>query len=210
MTTALYGGSFNPPHLGHVHAAEAVLHTLRPDRFLVIPDHLPPHKEFESGSPPPWARLEMCRIAFRKFPEIEVTDLELRREGRSFTAETVAQLDGENAEQELVLVIGADMLFSFRQWFRYQYLLDRCTLAVLSRESGESEALRQEAQKLREEERARIVLIPAEPFPASSTEIRAALRRGECPAALDEEVYRWIRENRYYEGTEDYSKYLPG
>ena len=124
---------------------------------------------------------------------------ELRREGRSFTSETVAQLDREGPEEELILVIGADMLFSFRQWFRYQYLLERCTLAVLSRQEGEMEALARAVQELRDTEQAKIVLIPVEPYPASSTEIRAALRRGEYPAALDGEVYRYIRENGYYE-----------
>ena len=63
MKIAVYGGSFNPPHLGHAAAARTVAEALRPDKFLIIPDHLPPHKEMEEDSPTPEQRMELCALA---------------------------------------------------------------------------------------------------------------------------------------------------
>ena len=198
MNLAVYGGSFNPPHLGHVHAARAVLDAQQPDRFLVIPDYQPPHKDLTDGSPPPEARLEMCRLAFRQFPEISVSDLEFHRRGKSYTADTVRLLRTRYPEDAFSLVIGADMLLCFRQWFQYRYLLSECTLLVLSREDGEDRSLQQASALLTEEDNAKISLIPCTPYPASSTSIRSALSRGERPEALDEEVYQYILRHSYY------------
>ena len=64
MKIAIYGGSFNPPHIGHVEAARSVYEQLRPDRFLIIPTNIPPHKEMEENSPSPQTRLELARLAF--------------------------------------------------------------------------------------------------------------------------------------------------
>ena len=85
MRIALYGGSFNPPHPGHVQAALCVLRELKPDRLLIVPDRIPPHKELAEDSPPPEERLALCRLAFAGLPCVEVSDLELRREGKSYT-----------------------------------------------------------------------------------------------------------------------------
>ena len=202
MKTALYGGSFNPPHLGHFRVAETVSKVFEPDTFLIIPDNLPPHKELAEGSPPPRARLAMCRIAFRTLSGVTVTDMELRRRGKSYTSDTVAQLRREKPEDELILVIGTDMLVSFQQWHEYRMILSQCTLAVLAREDGDAEEIRTAAQILREKDGAKIVQVSYEPYPASSTEIRAALLRGERPEALDEEVYRYIAEHHYYQNSQ--------
>ena len=198
MKLAIYGGSFNPPHLGHVHAVRCVLETLQPDRFLVIPDNLPPHKELSSGSPSPEDRLALCRLAFQDLPGVEVSDLELRRSGKSYTSDTVSALRVLYPDDSFYLVIGSDMLLCFRQWVRYRYLLAECTLAVLSREGGDSEQLQKVSRQLIAEEHARIILIPCIPFPASSTEIRMLLARREYPSALDDAVYQAILEKHFY------------
>ena len=83
MRIAIYGGSFNPPHVGHVEAARSVYAELKPDRFLIIPTNIPPHKELEENSPSPEERLEYCRLAFGEIPGAEISDMEIRREGRS-------------------------------------------------------------------------------------------------------------------------------
>ena len=68
MRVAVYGGSFNPPHLGHIEAAGTVARELRPDRFLIIPAGIPPHKALAEGSPTPEERMELCRLAFAEIP----------------------------------------------------------------------------------------------------------------------------------------------
>ena len=92
MRIAFYGGSFNPPHEGHVRCAQAAADFLLPDLFLIVPDYLPPHKQLAENSPPPEARLEMCRIAFRSITAACVSDLELQRVGRSYTSDTMKEL----------------------------------------------------------------------------------------------------------------------
>ena len=79
MTTVIYGGSFNPPHLGHVSAAQSVYEALRPDRLLIIPTNIAPHKAAAAGSPDAAARLQMCRLAFSGIPGEEVSTMEMKR-----------------------------------------------------------------------------------------------------------------------------------
>ena len=89
MKIAVYGGSFNPPHLGHAEVAMTVYKELSPDIFLIIPDNIPPHKELAEGSPTARQRMELCELAFQDVPGAQISDMELKREGRSYTADTV-------------------------------------------------------------------------------------------------------------------------
>ena len=198
MTTCFYGGSFNPPHLGHVAAAEAVAAALQPERFLIIPDRVPPHKEMAEGSPTPQQRLELCRLAFASVPDAEVTDLELLREGRSYSVDTVAALREQYLEDELVLVLGSDMLLGFELWFRFEEILRECTLAALSRVGNDTEELQQCAQTLREKYGARICFVEHSPVVISSSEIRDALRQGSGQEYLTPGEWAYIRENGLY------------
>ena len=116
MKIAIYGGSFNPPHLGHLEAAKTVCAELAPDKLLIIPDNIPPHKAMDPGSPTAEERLALCRIAFRSIPGAEISDLEIRRHGKSSTAHTVRELRGRYPDDVLFLVVGSDMLLSFEEW----------------------------------------------------------------------------------------------
>ena len=123
MRIAIYGGSFNPPHLGHAEAARTVYEELRPDIFFIIPDNIPPHKEQAGNSPTAVQRLELCRLAFAEIPGALVSDIETSREGKSYSADTVRLLRERYPEDELLLVIGTDMLLSFQEWYQFEYLL---------------------------------------------------------------------------------------
>jgi len=199
MTIALYGGSFNPPHLGHAEAAQTVYNELKPDIFLIIPDNIPPHKEMAADSPTARQRMELCSLAFRKVPGAQVSDIELRREGRSYTADTIDLLRRQYPEDELVLVMGTDMLLSFEEWYRFEYLLKSCTLAVLARDELEEEKLRRHAEHLTRCYGGRVRLLHHEPLPMQSSEIRARLKLRMCAALLDDEVYSLIIRNGYYD-----------
>ena len=199
MRIAIYGGSFNPPHIGHVEAARSVYEQLKPDKFLIIPTNIPPHKELEENSPTPAQRLEFCRMAFRDIPGAEVSDMEIVREGRSYTADTVEILRCEYPEAELVIVMGTDMFLSFRTWYRFQYLIDSCTLAVLSREEFDEREIADFKQTLEAENGARVVLVPHETLPMSSTEIRERLRMGLGAELLPESVYAAILRQGCYD-----------
>ena len=198
MRIAVYGGSFNPPHRGHVQAARSVYEQLRPDKLLIIPTNIPPHKQLEADSPRPAERLALCRLAFREIPGAEVSDLEIRRKGKSYTADTVDFLHRQYPDAELCLVVGTDMFLSFRSWYCWEKLLRRCTLAVLSRERDDAEEIAAFRDELVRENGARILLLTHEPLPMSSTEIRAMLRAGEGAKLLPEKVYRRILRKGSY------------
>ena len=198
MRIALYGGSFNPPHLGHAEAAYTVYEELKPDKLLIIPANIPPHKEMEEGCPSAEERLELCRLAFAEIPGAEVSDIEVRREGRSYTADTVEQLRAEYPEDELILVMGTDMLLCFEDWYRFEYLLRECCLAVLAREDNQELELLEKMRLLQKEHGAKVILLSHTPLAMSSSEIRERLRLRLRAGLLDDKVYSCIIRNGYY------------
>ena len=198
MRIAVYGGSFNPPHLGHVEAAKTVARSLAPDRFLIVPASIPPHKALAGDSPTAAERAELCRLAFAEIPEAEISDIELRREGKSYTYDTVAQLQAEFPGAELCLVVGTDMLRSFEEWYHFRFLLERCTLAVLARTEEDGAALREKAGELRSTYGAKILLLQHEPVEASSEKIRERLPLRAGEDLLSDAVYSEIIRRRFY------------
>ena len=199
MRIAVYGGSFNPPHLGHTEAARSVYEWLRPDIFYIIPAGTPPHKDMEEGSPGAGQRLAMCTLAFGDIPGVQISDMELRREGKSYSVDTVEALRAEYPEDEIFLVIGSDMFLSFREWYKYQSILKLCTLAVLSREEDDAQELERFRRELEESCGAAVEMIPHVPLPMSSSEVRVRLRLGLGSDMLPEGVYAYIVKNRCYE-----------
>lgn len=198
MRIAIYGGSFNPPHLGHVAAARTVAETVRPDRLLIMPDRLPPHKELAEDSPDAEQRLSLCRLAFADIPGAEISDLELRREGKSYTANTVQELRAQFPDDELLLVMGSDMFLCFDEWYQFRYLLSECTLVVLSRYESGDEALREQRDALQSQYGARVELVPHTPLELSSSEVRERLSRRLGSDLLPESVYAEIIRHRWY------------
>ena len=189
MRTGIFGGTFSPIHAGHINAAKAFLSELELDVLYVIPDRIPPHKQI-SGKDDPWLRLEMVKKAFDGEEKIIVSDAELRREGKSYTVETLPAFTGNG---ELFMLIGTDMFLSFDRWYRYRDIFAMCTLVLMVRESRES-GLRAEIDRKRalyEAQGAKICELTAEPFPISSTELRAMIASGE---ATDEYIPSSVRE----------------
>lgn len=205
MRIVVYGGSFNPPHLGHVEAARTVSAELAPDKFLIIPTNVSPHKMLAEGSPEPRARLEMCRLAFADIPGAEISDMELQREGKSYTAQTVEELRRSYPDDELFLVMGTDMFLSFETWYRFEYLLENCTLAVLARDEDEDVQLRRQRDALAEKYGARVIILKHDPVAASSSDIRERLRFGIGSELLPDSVYSEIIRRHYYDALPELS-----
>lgn len=170
LRVLLFGGTFDPPHAGHMHGLEAAICTVQPDKVIVMPAGLPPHKA-ASATPGEW-RAAMCQCFAPLFPGLEVSDWELRRQGKSYTIDTVRMLARRFAGAALYLCIGSDMLLTFRGWRSWQELLSLATLVVQSREREDGEALRRAAQGL-EAEGGRVLFTDAPALPMASSEIRA-------------------------------------
>ncbi len=199
MKIAIYGGSFNPPHCGHVEAARAVAECLRPDKLLIIPASIPPHKELAGGSPDAEERLELTRLAFAGIPNAEVSDIEILREGRSYSADTLEQLMKLYPDAEFTFVMGSDMLFSFEDWYRFRFLLEHLTLGVFCRRVGEDARIMEHSAYLKRQYGASCVFIDHEPKPMSSSDIRRMLPERRGASCLPEPVYARIIRNGDYD-----------
>ena len=199
MRIVFYGGSFNPPHCGHVEAAMTISELLKPDKLLIIPSNIPPHKELAEGSPDAQERLLLTKLAFADVPEAEVTDMELHREGKSYTATTVEQLLAQYPEAEMYLALGTDMLLSFEEWYRFRFLLETLTLAVFIRSEGEEAEMLRHAEYLKQQYGARIIPLRHEPKVMSSRDIRDMLCRRMGASFLPEAVYARIIANGDYD-----------
>ena len=204
----IYGGTFNPPHIGHIQAAEQAFSDLKLDKLLLIPDRIAPHKELPENSPTPQQRMDMLHIAVQNCPGLEVSDIELKRSGVSYTWETVAQLKAENPEAELVLLMGTDMFHSFHTWKHPERILENTTLGIFCRgEKGEHKAIAEKKAEM-EQQGARIELVNNDIVAISSTQMRRLLAFRCAGAFLPEGVLDYIRENRLYDTRADW-KNLP-
>ena len=214
MKIGVYGGAFNPPHLGHITAARAVFGLLKLDKLLVIPTGHPPHKTLPPGSPAPEQRLEMTRLAMEQAGlggGVEVLDLELRREGNSYTADTLARLREQYPEEELWLLMGTDMFLTLQTWREPERILSLAGVAAFGRTEADTEELFsvQREYLCRTYPQARIftLSIPGV-VDVSSTELRERLARGEGGSLLAPAVYGYILREKLY-GTAADLKRLP-
>lgn len=133
MTIGIYGGTFDPLHIGHLITAERTLEILSLDRLLIIPAFIPPHKQNNTITPF-HHRLEMARRATANNEAFEVSDIESRLGGVSYSLTTLTALKDENPpETEFFLIIGADSLLELHTWHQPERLVDVCRLAVLPR-----------------------------------------------------------------------------
>ena len=205
MKLAIYGGSFNPPHLGHAAAIRAVQEAVKPDALRVIPAAIPPHKRLPAGSPDARERLRLAELAFGDMPGVSVSDMELRREGKSYTADTVRALRAENPGAEICLVVGTDMLETFDEWYDFEWLLRTVTLVALARDFDQQAHVQACADRLREGYGAEVQVLTAQPLPVSSTQLRMLLPMRHGTEFLSEKVYAEIIRKRLYHAQPDFS-----
>ena len=142
MKIGIYGGSFNPPHLGHLAAAGAAVAALGLDRLVFIPAGVPPHKELAPGTPGREQRLEMTRIAADQLlmpASTLVWDTELYREGKSYTADTLEEAAARWPGDELWLLMGTDMFLTLHHWREPEKLLALAGVCAFGRTERDGE-----------------------------------------------------------------------
>ena len=194
----ILGGTFNPPHLGHVHAAVCAADELGLDRVLMLPGYQPPHKETADRSPSAEQRLEMVRLAALADPRLTADDCEIRRGGKSYTVFTLQELRIRFPQAKLTFLCGTDMFLTLDRWFRAEELLKLARFAVAPRTEGKDEALQQKAEELRQTFGADVCILRNPVLELSSSEIRERLQNGDFQG-LSAEVAAYIRENRLYD-----------
>ncbi|MCI8386919.1 MAG: nicotinate (nicotinamide) nucleotide adenylyltransferase [Clostridiales bacterium] len=199
----IYGGTFSPIHIGHIRAANAFLTDMSLDKLYVIPAALPPHKAEVDGATAN-ERLEMVRLAFADSDELmsgklEVSDFEVKREGKSYTIYTLDHFTKPN--RKLYLLVGTDMFITLSSWFQAERIFKLADIVLMRREKDDGLGL--EIKRCRREytERfgAKVHLIDEEPFEISSTELRNMLNSGESVNGLiPDKVIEYIKGNNLY------------
>jgi nicotinate-nucleotide adenylyltransferase len=195
MRLGVLGGTFDPIHNGHVAAAEAAVDCANLDEVVFVPTGNPPHRPPAEASPA--QRLEMCRLATNDDPRFAVSDIEVTREGPSYTLDTLWALRGANPHAELFLVLGWDAASQLRSWHRPDEVLAIAPIVVVSRPGRNAPA---EADiRSAGLDPARIVLCPRPTPSVSGSEIRRAIAAGKSVAGMvPPAVERYIAAHHLY------------
>ena len=200
MRTGIYGGTFNPIHKGHLHIVEEFRRGLSLDRVLLVPTHVPPHKaapDLASARD----RFEMCRLAAGGRPWLELSDIEMKRAGKSYTADTLAELSALYPRDQFYLLMGEDMFLTLDRWVRPEAIFRLAAVCASPRSVAGMDALRQKALAYAEGFGARCFLEHIPYLPISSTQVRQAVARGEDVSGLvPEAVAAYIGERGLYRG----------
>lgn len=198
MQIGIYGGTFAPPHLGHIRAAEAFLREIDLDRLYIVPAFLPPHKELTFIDDPS-DRLEMARLAFSHLPKTAVSDYEIRKRGKSYTVHT---LEHFSSEGDLTFLCGTDMFLSLDRWYMPERIFELTRIALMRRETRTEELDRMidaAADRYIRDYGARISIVSAPVLELASTDVRAALCcGGDTSTMLSPEVECYVRDRGLY------------
>jgi nicotinate-nucleotide adenylyltransferase len=197
LRIGVFGGAFNPPHLGHLVCAQEVLLQLELERVLFVPVGEAPHREIDND-PGPEARLEMVELATAGDERFAVSRVEVDREGPSYTSDTLELLQGESPGDELFLILGGDQAAALPSWHEPEKVLERATVAAVERVGWSRSAVGIKLSRLRGSDRVRhldMLMIQI-----SSTGVRRRVREGRpirylVPPAVEDyigshELYR--------------------
>ncbi len=199
MNIGIYGGTFDPPHLGHMGAAQAAIELLGLDKIIFVPAKQPPHKDLSGNSAAPEQRLAMTRLMADSLlmPEkVSVDDLELERAGKSYTSDTLRQLRQRYPEDQLWLLMGTDMFLTLQAWHECQVILSLAGVAAFARAEADSPQTffrQKEMLEARFGAQVRLLELP-KIYNVSSTQIRERGDGADLPVA----VWGYILRNGLY------------
>jgi nicotinate-nucleotide adenylyltransferase len=196
LRIGIFGGTFNPPHLGHLICAQEAYLQLRLDQVMLIPARVPPHKPVEE-EPGAEHRLELCRLAVDGDERFAVSEIEINRPGPSYTVDTLAELHSRAPDNELFLIVGGDIAAGFAQWHQPERVLSLAMLAVAKRRGTSRGSVNAALDQLMVSERAAFFRMPR--IGLSSTMIRERVRaRQPVRYLVPDPVIRYIDEHHLY------------
>ena len=195
---AIYGGTFNPPHIGHHEAALAFNNFLKPDELLIIPASIPPHKDFSEDFSSQ-VRLLMCELAFSDIPGARVSDMEIQRAGKSYTYLTLEELSGE--DRELYFLLGTDMFLTLDEWRYPEKIFSLCTICLIRRERDGDNDKKIEDKKAYYSKKygASVTEIKKNVIEISSSELREKIKASlDVSEYLSPKLIEFIKNGGYY------------
>ena len=195
MRRAIFGGSFNPIHNDHIKLAVQFADEFALDKVTLIPTYTTPLKNNSAIADGAY-RYEMCRLAVTGHPELEVSDIELRRGGMSYTSDTVLAL--KNSSDELFLIVGADMYVTLDRWHEFRTIFENATILAAPRNELDVNSLKEKYEHY-QTYGCRTLISRNYVGPLSSTAVRAAVKAGESiDSMVDERVAAYIKEHDLY------------
>ena len=201
MKIGLYGGTFNPIHMGHMAAAKFAAEYLGLDILYLIPAGLPPHKALAEDTPEAEHRMNMTRLAAGAIGSYaKALDIELRRTGKSYTLDTLHEIRAMHPEDELYFFMGTDMFLTFQKWYHPEEIVKLCTICAFGRSEKDTEELfAVQRDYLRRTLDAKIVTIVLPNIvEISSTQLRERLKLGGGKDFLHPAVYGYILREKLY------------
>ena len=199
LRVGIYGGAFSPIHKGHVEAARAFMRQMWLDVLFVIPTGQSPHKEMDSSAGSD-DRMEMCRLAFRDVEGVIVSDVEIRRGGKSYSIDTIREMSGD--DRRLFMLCGTDMMLTLDEWDNVEEIFKLCYPVYIRREEDralDSKIIEKNTEYF-EKYGKYVIKLDSPVIDISSTELRESIKRGEdISAYIDGEVLKYINEKGLYQ-----------
>lgn len=208
QTLGIFGGTFDPVHIGHLRMALELKQQLHLDEMRLLPCHKPPHREQPQVSSQ--QRLQMLQLALQDCPELRCDDRELRRDKTSYTYHSLQELRAEfGDETSLVLCMGEDAFAGLSSWYCWQQLIELAHIVVVARpgwslaDQGEVRHFLDkhhgQVADIHHQTAGKIILQTLRLIPVSATEIRQQIARGESAQfLLPDAVWKYIRKNKLY------------
>ena len=193
MKIAVYGGSFNPMHIGHEKIVDYVLKNLDMDKIIIIPVGIPSHREnnLEQSN----TRLKICKEIFKNNKKVEVSDIEIKAEGKSYSYDTLLKLiQIYDKDNEFFEIIGEDSLKNLKTWKNYKELLNLCKFIVFRRKDDKNTEIDSEFLNNKN-----IIILENEYYNMSSTEIRNRVKNKENISGLVNKKVKKLIEKEYKE-----------
>lgn len=198
MNIGIFGGTFNPVHSGHILLAQYCKQELNLDKVSIVPAFTPPHKE-SSQLVSCEHRLNMCKLAFDRFDGYEVSDIEILRQGRSYTYQTIIELKSIYPNDDLFLIVGADMFLTLDKWKNPEVIFKNASLVAVPRNGKDKEELSNYYENVLRRLGAKAKILTNPVMQISSTYIRENVYNDDFnKESLPRTVYEYIVDNNLY------------
>lgn len=205
MRIGFMGGTFSPPHIGHLHSARVFMEEMHLEKLLIIPAKVSPFKVNTEATASDSDRMEMAKLCFLPLSsekcKVEVSDIEMSKEGASYTIETIKELKKQYPDDEIFMFVGSDMFLSLERWKASEEIFEKCFIYTRVRDCNEREIMLETKEKYQNKYDANVFFSDAEEIIVSSTEVRDALSSKSyetCRNLLTDEVLRYIIKGGLY------------
>lgn len=199
MRIGIFGGTFDPPHEGHRKYAEEFIDRLSLDRLIVIPTFIPPHKTHDKTADSA-DRIEMTKLLFESNPKVSISDMEIQRKGKSYTCDTVRILHEKFPYDELIFLMGSDMLFSFHSWWKPDEIIKYVKICAVSRFADvDTKKMEDYVAEHFPKNADRFIIKSFSPYEVSSTELREAIKSGNPTCdMINKKILEYIKVKELY------------